>query len=58
MSEKYKESNSNTLEKIDEEPLNKNITMCWAAYDIWISKMYDNNSRKTHRGEVKHMILW
>ena len=27
MSEKYKESNSNTLEKIDEEPLNKNITI-------------------------------
>ena len=27
MSEKYKESNSNTLEKIEEEPLNKNITI-------------------------------
>ena len=27
MSEKYKESNLNTLEKIDEEPLNKNITI-------------------------------
>ena len=27
MSEKYKESNSNTLEKIDEEPLNKNIAI-------------------------------
>ena len=27
MSEKYKESNSNTLEKIDEEPSNKNITI-------------------------------